>query len=100
MSARQGASLISLREATDALDWTLGAACLQVTIEGRTAGAGSLDEALASHLAYLAQSAPFLHAGICSLLYLEATPHSANWDLLVLAGRLPPQPPDPEPSGR
>ena len=98
MSARQHAGLISLQEATDALDWTLGAACLQATIEDRTEA--GLEESLASHLAYLAGTAPFLHAGICSLLDAGATPDSANWELLVLAGWLPPRAPGSEPSRR
>jgi hypothetical protein len=58
-----------------ALEWTLEAACLQVTVEGC-----SIDAALVRHFGYLQAWHPFTFAALCT--YLEAT---GNSDLLALA---------------
>lgn len=52
-------------EAIQVLDWALAAACLQVSADP---GAGTLDNALAAHFAYLREQAPLTHAVVVALL--------------------------------
>lgn len=79
---------LSAKDATEALDWTLRAACLQASAYDLSSE--GLGKALANHFAYLAGAAPFVHAGICLLLYIEASSEADNWELLALAGQPPP----------
>lgn len=83
--------MIEPNEATQVLDWTLAAACLQVTADPR---AGTLDNALAAHFAHLRRNAPITHLAVCGLIAAgtPATPLPApgplpdNLSVLRLAG--------------
>ena len=57
--------MIEPNEAASVLDWILTAACLQMTADPR---AGSLDDALAAHFAYLRREAPITHLAVCGLI--------------------------------
>ena len=81
--------MIEPSEATDVLDWTLAAACLQATVlSPRQPYRGSdtcLDDALRAHLRYLRDAAPITHLAVCALLTVDA-PSSDNLALRRLAG--------------